>query len=91
VSQIEGEPVGDLTWFAFQRLGEVERSGEGEVAQLHAGRVLERDPVQGNVKGGAGGGPYGLGELGVQIQDHLFHDTRSESPAEAHEILGSAV
>ena len=68
--ELRGQALGDLAWLAAQRLGQVEGRGQGEVAQLRAGRILERHRGQVGVEGRASRRAHRLAELGMDVEDH---------------------
>ncbi len=64
------EALGDLAGLAAQALRQVERGGQGEVAQLHPRGVLEGDVREVDVEGGPGRLRHRAGEALLNIQDH---------------------
>ena len=54
-AQLAGEQLRDLAGLSAQRLGQVERGRQGQVPELHPGRILERDAAGVDVEGGARG------------------------------------
>jgi hypothetical protein len=61
---------GDVPGLAPEDLGEVERGGDGQVPQLHAGRVLEGDRLEGDVEGGSRSVSNRAGKALLYVQDH---------------------
>jgi hypothetical protein len=49
--QLRREPLRELPRLAPQPLRQIEGGGEGQVSQLDAWRVLERDVVEGDAEG----------------------------------------
>ena len=69
-AQLARQPFGDLAGLLAQRLGEVEGRRQGQVPELHAWRVLERDAAGVDVECGPCGFLHRAGESLLQIQDH---------------------
>ena len=68
--KVGGQLLGHLARLAAQRLGEVEGRGEGEVAELGAGRILEGDGAAARRRRRREP-PHGLlAELGLDVEDH---------------------
>jgi hypothetical protein len=68
--ELRRQPLGDLTRLAAEGLREVEGGGQGEVAQLDPGRVLEGDVLEVDVESGPCGSPRRAGEELLEVQDH---------------------
>ena len=86
------QPLGDLPRLAPQRLGQVERGGEGEIAELDPGRVLEGDALERDVEGAARCLADRSGKALLLIDDHALFRDSLKSLLESHdiEVVGEA-
>ncbi len=80
--ELLGQPLGDLAGLAAEGLREVEGGGQGEVAQLHPGRVLEGDVLEVDVEGGPGcaASPRRRGAVGDPGSQQVILPSRAGGP-----------